>query len=151
MQRRLATWFLRLRGLSWADVGLRRPPWLRFALAIPLGLVGLIVMGAVVRGLLAGAGLQGPDYAVFAPIRGNLGLYLFFLLAVHGVIGADGGGTGEQSELLATRRKIHLMMMAGALAMGMKLHSSMIEATALEATADALTGRLDALSKAWTE
>ena len=58
----LATWFLRLRGLSWADVGLRRPDWLRFALAIPVGFIATEVVVGVVRAVLAAGGVPGPDY-----------------------------------------------------------------------------------------
>lgn len=79
----LATWFLHMRGLSWADVGLRRPrSWLRFALALPLGYVATVAAVFAVKTQLARAGLQDADYSMFAPIRGNLGLYLFFVLPV---------------------------------------------------------------------
>jgi membrane protease YdiL (CAAX protease family) len=78
----MATWFLRLRGLSWADVGMRRPNWLRFALAIPLGLVATVVVTGAARGLLATVGVQGPNYAMFAAVRADLGQYLFWVLPV---------------------------------------------------------------------
>jgi len=32
---------------------------------------------------------------------------------MHGVVGADGDGAGDQEQLLAMRRKVHLMMLAG--------------------------------------
>ena len=78
----VATWFLRVRGLNWYDVGLRRPRWLLLAAAIPLGLVAAQVIGSLVVALLAEAGLHNAPYAVFRPLRGNLGEYLFWAIPV---------------------------------------------------------------------
>ena len=83
-----ATWLLRLRGLTWADVGLRRPRVLRFLAAVPLGLVGGAGAAALVRlsrhaiGPHAGPGVgPGADYAMFNPLAHHLGEYLFWLFA----------------------------------------------------------------------
>ena len=78
----LATGFLRMRGLSWADTGLRRPRWGRFALAVPLGLVACALAATASTLIFARAGLPAPGYQVFTPIRGHFDQYLFWLLPV---------------------------------------------------------------------
>jgi membrane protease YdiL (CAAX protease family) len=78
----LATWFLRLRGLGWRDVGLRKPRWSRFALALVLGLLATVAVGAATRVLGPRLGLHAADYSMFGPLKGNLPLYLFLLLPV---------------------------------------------------------------------
>jgi membrane protease YdiL (CAAX protease family) len=80
----LATWFLRMRKLRWIDVGLRRPRWRRFALAMILGLLLSAGAAAIAR---LGLGLARPeapasDYSMFYPLKGDLRLYLYFLLPV---------------------------------------------------------------------
>ena len=65
---------------------------------------------------------------------------------MRGVVGADGEGTSEREEMLAIGRKMHLMMVTGAMTMGIKLHSGIISATDIEIKADTLTTRLNALS-----
>lgn len=79
-----ATGLLRLQGLAWRDVGLRRPPtWGRLALAAPLGWVLCLVLAGSVRGIqMAAHATSGPatDYAAFSPIEHHLGEYLFWLL-----------------------------------------------------------------------
>ncbi|MES3094064.1 hypothetical protein [Sphingomonas aerolata] len=54
-----------------------------------------------------------------------------------------------QREISELERKMHLMMMAGALLQGARLHSVMIEAYAELETATALTDRLATLSMSW--
>ena len=79
----VATWLLRTRGLGWAQVGLRRPSWLRFALAIPLGLVACAACAGAVRLTQHAVGADtgpGGDYAAFRPLEHHLGEYLFWLL-----------------------------------------------------------------------
>jgi membrane protease YdiL (CAAX protease family) len=80
----LATLFLRLSGRRWADVGLRKVRPLKFFLAVPLGLVATLVVAFAVNVAAMKLGLQaGPaELTVFAPIRGSLPLYLFFLIPV---------------------------------------------------------------------
>ena len=78
----VATWFLRLQGVGWSSAGLRRPSWSRLLLAIPLGIVaGALCVGAV-GAALRGAGVRAADYSVFAPLRGDLGEYLFWAIPV---------------------------------------------------------------------
>lgn len=78
----LAGWLLRKRCLGWSDVGLRRPEWRRFLIALPAGLLIAVLFAAVVGAGLARAGLKSADYSMFAPIRANLGQYLFWVLPV---------------------------------------------------------------------
>lgn len=79
----LATGVLRLQGLGWRDVGLRRPRWGRFAAAVPVGWVLCLACAGAVRGLQSLSQTPsgpGVDYAAFAPITHHLGEYLFWLL-----------------------------------------------------------------------
>jgi membrane protease YdiL (CAAX protease family) len=79
----VATVLMRLSGRRWPDVGLRRPAWPRFLLAIPLGFVGCIVLAGAAGQILARSGFhQTADYSMFAPVRGNPNLYLFVLIPV---------------------------------------------------------------------
>jgi uncharacterized protein len=79
----IATACLRLRGLGWRDLGLRRPKPGRFFLAVLLGFAAsLLFVAAANLGLQAWGSKARPDYSMFAPLRGNLGLYLFFLIPV---------------------------------------------------------------------
>jgi membrane protease YdiL (CAAX protease family) len=77
-----ATLFLRLRGLRWADLGLRRPRWLRLVLSVVGGLVLVAATAFGVSQGLAHFGIARGDYSMFAPIRGDLEQYLFWLLPV---------------------------------------------------------------------
>ena len=78
----LASWFLRVRGLNWADLGLCKPVWWRFAAAIPLGLVvGFTIVTGVNIGLRK-AGVHSSDFTAFAGIHDNLAEYLFWGFAV---------------------------------------------------------------------
>ena len=78
----LATWFLRARGLRWADLGLRRPVWRRFAVAIPLGLAAGFALVGAAGAALRMAGVRPADFSAFAGVRGNLTEYLFWGVAV---------------------------------------------------------------------
>lgn len=78
----LATWFLRLRRLGWADLGLRRPAWKRAALAVPIGLILAVVLAAVATAIVLATGVRPANYAMFRPICGDLGEYLFWALPV---------------------------------------------------------------------
>ena len=78
----VATAFLRLRGLSWRDLGLRRTKPRRFFLAVLLGFAASLLFVAATRLALQASGVKAPDYSMFAPLHGNLELYLFFLIPV---------------------------------------------------------------------
>lgn len=86
----LATWLLRLRKLRWADLGLRRPGWLRFGLSIIAGLALTVAVAALVGLGLSRAGLPAASYTMFAPLQGNLPEYLFWLLPVTWLSAAVG-------------------------------------------------------------
>jgi membrane protease YdiL (CAAX protease family) len=74
-----ATLLLRLSGRRWAAAGLRKVKPLRFLLAIPLGLAAAF---AIVFAL-AKLGIEGtPADDWYSALRGNLELYLFFLIPV---------------------------------------------------------------------
>ena len=78
----VATLFLRLRGLGWADTGLRRPRWGRFALAVPLGLVACALAASASTLIFARIGLPAAGYQAFNPIRGHPDQLLFWILPV---------------------------------------------------------------------
>ena len=78
----LAHDLLRRRSLQWSDVGLRWPAWRRLFIAVPAGAAMTIVFSTAAREIAARVGLPTSDYSVFAPIKGNLGEYLFWLLPV---------------------------------------------------------------------
>ena len=78
----LAHWMLRKRSLVWSDVGLIRPNWRRFGIAVPAGLLLVVTFGAVAQAIITRAGLPSADYSMFAPIKGNLGAYLFWAVPV---------------------------------------------------------------------
>jgi hypothetical protein len=76
-----ATLLLKLSGRRWADAGLRKVKPSRFFLAIPLGIAAAFAISFV--GEVAVAKLDIHQMAAgdwFLTIRGNLGLYLFFLI-----------------------------------------------------------------------
>jgi uncharacterized protein len=80
----LLAWLaLRLRGLGWSDLGLRRGvSLLRLLITVPLATVTLLLLTVVLGSLLAWAtGLQ-PDLSHFAYLRGNLPALLGWLLIV---------------------------------------------------------------------
>lgn len=78
----LCTWMLRRQGRGWVDLGLRRPLWRRLVVVVPLGLLLIMAVLALVKAALAHAGMGSANYAAFAPLRGNLAEYLFWLLPV---------------------------------------------------------------------
>lgn len=78
----LCTWMLRRQGRSWADLGLRRPLWRRLVFVTLIGFLLIMPILAVVKATLAHAGVGPANYAAFAPLRGNLAEYLFWLLPV---------------------------------------------------------------------
>jgi membrane protease YdiL (CAAX protease family) len=78
-----ATFLLRLSGRRWADAGLRKVKPLRFLLAIPLGLAAAFAISFVGEAVVAKLGIhQTPAADWFLTFRGNLKLYLFFLIPV---------------------------------------------------------------------
>ncbi len=77
-----ATWFLRIQHRTWADVGLRKPHWWKTLFAIPLGAGAAAIAVGVVSALVYRAGVHAADYGMFAPLRGNLGEYLFWGILV---------------------------------------------------------------------
>ncbi|HEV2596547.1 MAG TPA: type II CAAX endopeptidase family protein [Sphingomicrobium sp.] len=78
----LAGWMLHRRSFSWWDVGLTRPSWRRLLIAIPAGLLITMLFGILAHAIMQRAALSAPDYSMFAPIKGDLGEYLFWLLPV---------------------------------------------------------------------
>ncbi len=77
-----AQWMLRTHSLGWSDVGLSRPGWRRFMIAVPVGGAMTILFATIAHSLAVRAGLPAPNYSMFAPVRGNLGEYLFWVLPV---------------------------------------------------------------------
>ena len=74
----VATLLLRRNRSSWGEVGLRRPRWWRFAVAVPVGYLFTVLLVALVKLLLIGTGVPGADYAMFASLRGDTLNYAFF-------------------------------------------------------------------------
>jgi uncharacterized protein len=74
-----ATLLLRFSGRRWADAGLRKVKPLRFLLGIPLGLAAAFAIAFALSKL----GIEGtPAGDWYLALRGNLALYLFFLIPV---------------------------------------------------------------------
>lgn len=78
----LALGMLRQRSLGWSDIGLSRPNWRRFAIALPAGLLLVVAISAIARAIAVQTGLPVADYSMFAAIKGDLGEYLFWVLPV---------------------------------------------------------------------
>lgn len=78
----IAYWMLRSRSLGWSDVGLNQPNWLRFAVATPTGILLILSFSALTHAIIVKIGVQAPDYSIFAPIKDNLGQYLYWLVPV---------------------------------------------------------------------
>ena len=78
----LATWFLRLRGLRWRDVGFTRPKWLRLLWGVPVGFAMTGVLVAAINLALHAAGAPAADYSMFRPLKGNLAEYLFWAIGM---------------------------------------------------------------------
>jgi len=78
----LAYWMLRRKSLRWSDVGLNRPNGWRFLIALAAGLLMTISFVAAAQVVIARLGLSAPNYSAFAPIRGNFGEYLFWVIPV---------------------------------------------------------------------
>lgn len=79
----VAHYFLKRRGITWRDLGLRRPdslwktlPW-TLAVIVTIFLVG---GGLVNQVLLPALGLEPPDLSAFNNLPGNGGLLLFWLV-----------------------------------------------------------------------
>ena len=74
--------FLRARKLAWSDVGLRRPQWIRTAIAVPVG--GLVAFTAAwgAGAAMSRLGLHHPDFTKIDFIRHNTVMYLFMLIPV---------------------------------------------------------------------
>lgn len=85
-----ATLLLRRGGRQWVDVGLGRPRWLRFVIAIPIGYLFTALLVGAAQLLLARAGIAGPDYSMFKAIRGDAAAYAFWALPV--ALGSAGLG-----------------------------------------------------------
>jgi len=78
-----ATLLLRLSGRRWADVGLRKVKPSRFLLAILLGLAAAFAISFAAGVAVAKLGIQRtPAGDWYLALRGNLELYLFFLIPV---------------------------------------------------------------------
>jgi membrane protease YdiL (CAAX protease family) len=78
-----ASVLLRLSGRRWSDVGLRGASAVRFFLSIPLGFVAAFLLAGAANLTLTRLGVPGhADYSMFAPIRGDSQLFLFFAVPV---------------------------------------------------------------------
>lgn len=80
----LCTFFLRKSGERWADVGLRRPARLwPVPLIVAAGFIVLLVLNSWIRNsLLPSLGMPLPATNPLQAIRGDLGQYLFYAIAV---------------------------------------------------------------------
>ncbi len=78
----LCTGFLRVRGLAWSDVGLRRPQWIRVAIAIPLGGLAAYAAAWGAGAALSRLGVHHADFSKFSSLRHDTAEYLFLLLPV---------------------------------------------------------------------
>lgn len=78
----IAHWLLRRRSLRWSDVGLRRPNRRRFVIALAAGLLIVVIFAQIAQAVTARFGLPAPNYSMFAPIKGSLEDYLFWVLPV---------------------------------------------------------------------
>ncbi len=78
----LAHYFLKRRGLTWWDLGLRRPDSLWKTLACTVAvIVTVFLVGGLVNGVLLPAlGLELPDLSAFKNLPGNGDLLLFWLV-----------------------------------------------------------------------
>jgi membrane protease YdiL (CAAX protease family) len=78
-----ATLLLRLSGRRWADAGLRKVKLMRFLLAIALGLAAVFAISSAAEVAVAKLGIQStPADDWYSALRGNLELYLFYLIPV---------------------------------------------------------------------
>jgi membrane protease YdiL (CAAX protease family) len=77
-----AHWMLRRRSLRWSDVGLNRPSWPRFLVALAAGMLIVVVFAQFAQAIIARFGLPAPNYSMFAPVKGSLGEYIFWVLPV---------------------------------------------------------------------
>lgn len=78
-----ATLLLRLSGRRWADAGLRKVKPSRFLLAIPLGLAVAFAISSAADVAIAKLDIQHtPADDWYSALRGNLDLYLFYLIPV---------------------------------------------------------------------
>lgn len=80
----LASWLLRRRGVSWSDLGFRRPPQLGAAAAWALGLfLADMLLVPPLMSVLAGVlGLPAQNLEAFANLRGDLTRYLVLLIPI---------------------------------------------------------------------
>jgi uncharacterized protein len=80
----LATWLLRRRGVSWSDLGFRRPQNLGAAAAWAVGLflVDMLLVPPLISMLSATLGLQRQHLEAFDDLRGNLARYLVLLIPI---------------------------------------------------------------------
>ena len=78
----IATIFLRLRGLEWTDLGLRRPRLSRMIFSVVGGLFVSAALVAIVQQVVRRLGAPAADYSMFEPLKGNLTEYLYWALPV---------------------------------------------------------------------
>lgn len=57
----IAHWLLRRRSLRWSDVGLNRPDWPRFLIALPAGLLIVVIFAQIAQAIAARFGLPAPQ------------------------------------------------------------------------------------------
>jgi uncharacterized protein len=78
----VASWFLHLQGVGWSATGLRRASVGPVLMAVPIGALISVLGSGAVGGALHAAGVHAADYAMFEPLRGDLGEYLFWAIPV---------------------------------------------------------------------
>ncbi len=80
----LATWLLQRRGGSWSELGVRRPARLGPAVlwTVALFVAAMLLMPPVVTAIANAAHFPAQQLDMFGVLRGNLALYLVFLIPV---------------------------------------------------------------------
>jgi membrane protease YdiL (CAAX protease family) len=86
----VATLFLRMRGVRWADLGLRSLKIGRFFIGIAVGFVASLAVKLMVDAIFSRAGAAHADYSAFMPVHGDLIQLLFWGVLVSWTSAAFG-------------------------------------------------------------
>ena len=80
----VVTWLMHRRGIGWTDIGLVRPKslWRAALWVVGIYLTTAIVVGLGVNPLANYLGLAKLDTSAFASIKGNLNIYLIYLIPI---------------------------------------------------------------------